>query len=103
MPAHQAWVFEVHPEVCFWHLAGGKPMVFRKTQGEGREERLRLLSDLFPEIRSHLQKRPTGVTVDDLLDAAAAAVSTCRWLTDDVARVCELERDDRGLRVEIVY
>ena len=20
-PLHQSWVFEVHPEVCFWHLA----------------------------------------------------------------------------------
>jgi predicted RNase H-like nuclease len=103
MPSHQAWVFEVHPEVCFWHLAGGKPMEYRKSRAQGREERLTLLSHHSPDIRSHLQQRPTGVASDDLLDAAAAAISARRWLSCDVVRVCKSERDCKGLRVEIVY
>jgi predicted RNase H-like nuclease len=35
MPAYQAWVFEVHPEVCFWHLAGGNPMEYRMIPHDG--------------------------------------------------------------------
>ncbi len=35
---------EIHPEVCFWALAGRKPMMHRKGALEGREERLRLLT-----------------------------------------------------------
>ena len=34
---------EVHPEVCFWALADRKPMKYRKTSAEGRNERLQIL------------------------------------------------------------
>ena len=52
----------------------------------GREERITLLSQYFPEIRFHLLKLPAGVAADDLLDAAAAAISARRWVSGDVVR-----------------
>jgi predicted RNase H-like nuclease len=41
-PLQQKWVFEVHPEVCFWALAGGRPMAHRKKTKTGVSERLDL-------------------------------------------------------------
>jgi len=43
-PECQQWAFEVHPEFCFWALAG--------EQGGDRE--VRFLSPIFPEIQRHL-------------------------------------------------
>ena len=60
-PAHQSWVFEVHPEVCFWHFAGEKAMEHKKKSRAGREERLRVLTRYLPGIAEHLASRPNGV------------------------------------------
>ena len=45
-PLHQA-VYEVHPELCFTHLNGGRPMSFSKKTSTGRTERLRILAEVF--------------------------------------------------------
>ncbi len=99
----QEWVFEVHPEVSFWALAGGRPMRHGKKTASGVSERLDLLRDVFPEIERHLLKRPSGVGVDDLLDAAAASWTALRLAKDEARRVCEPERDGKGLEVAIRY
>lgn len=102
-PAHQSWVFEVHPEVCFWHFASQRPMEHKKKSQAGREERMNVLGRYLPEIAKCLASRPPGVAPDDLLDAAVAALTARRWLRGETARVCEPQHDAKGLRVEIVY
>jgi predicted RNase H-like nuclease len=72
-PECRQWAYEVHPEVCFWAMAGGRPMTHRKKIAAGVNERLALLRTVFPDIDRHLLRRPSGVGKDDLLDAAAAA------------------------------
>jgi predicted RNase H-like nuclease len=74
----QKWVFEVHPEVCFWALADKRAMFNRKKKAEGMEERLELLRPVFQKMDSYLQHRRTHVGKDDLLDAAAAAWTALR-------------------------
>lgn len=103
MPEHQSWVFEVHPEVCFWHFAGGKPMQHKKSRKAGRDERIEILARYLPRIAELVSTRPVGVAVDDLLDAAVAALTARRRQSGEAARVCEPQQDARGLRVEIVY
>ena len=100
---HQSWVFEVHPEVCFWHFAGGKPMQHRKKRKAGRDERIEVMTRYLPTIGELVSTRPVGVAVDDLLDAAIAALTARRRQQGKAERVCEPEKDGRGLRVEIVY
>lgn len=39
---------EVHPEVCFWALAGRSPMKHNKRQNEGLRERLAILAAFEP-------------------------------------------------------
>jgi len=40
-------VREIHPEVSFWALAGGKPAKYNKKTLAGRNERIVLLSAIF--------------------------------------------------------
>lgn len=102
-PECQRWAYEVHPEVCFWALAGGRPMAHRKKTGAGANERLDLLRTVFPGIQRHLLNRGPGVGSDDLLDAAAAAWTALRLSNGEAQRVCEPERDETGLEVAIWY
>jgi predicted RNase H-like nuclease len=99
----QRWAFEVHPEVCFWALNRSTPMRYRKKSAEGLVERLTLLRKIFPKIDEHLMNRPSGVGKDDLLDAAVAAWTGVRLQNRKAEKVCEPERDEKGLSTTIWY
>jgi predicted RNase H-like nuclease len=99
----QHWAFEVHPEVCFWALNGRTPMRHKKKSEQGATQRLTLLRTVFPEIDRHLRNRPSGVSKDDLLDAAVAAWTALRIHNDEASKVCEPERDEKGLSASIWY
>ncbi len=102
-PHCQTWVFEVHPEVCFWALAGKRAMANRKKKADGIEERLRLLRPVFQGIEGHLQKRPIRVGKDDLLDAAVAAWTALRLHNGEACSVCKPTPDERGWQTTIWY
>lgn len=102
-PAHQSWVCEIHPEVCFWFFSGRTAMQYKKKSKLGRNDRIEVLKRHLPNIEKCLLSRPRGVAADDLLDPAVAALTARRWLRGEVARVCEPELNHRGLRMDIVY
>jgi len=77
-------VFESHPEVPFWALAGGRPMQYPKKSWNGQMERRRLLADAGIVLPDGLTGRAGEVPVDDVLDAAAMAW-TARRVADGVA------------------
>jgi predicted RNase H-like nuclease len=99
----QRWAFEVHPEVCFWALAGERPMAHGKKTKAGVGERLDLLRPVFPEIETYLANRPARVGANDLLDAAAAAWTALRLHNAEAFPVCTPERDAKRLSVTIWY
>jgi predicted RNase H-like nuclease len=99
----QRWAFEVHPEVCFWALAGERPMAQGKRTKVGVSERLDLLRPVFPDIEHFLQNRPHNTGKDDLLDAAVAAWTALRLWKGEARQVCEPERDTKGLEATIWY
>jgi predicted RNase H-like nuclease len=99
----QRWAFEVHPEVCFWALAGERPMAHGKKTRAGVSERLDLLRPVFPDIERLLQNRGAKVGRDDLLDATVAAWTALRRCKGEARRVCEAERDAKGLETAIWY
>ncbi len=107
-PADQARVREVHPEVVFHRLSGGRLLPSKKTPA-GRRARLELLAAAGLELPPGWDRRfaRRAVQPDDLLDAAACALAA-RDIALGRARPLVLEglpgargRDARGLAMEI--
>ncbi len=107
-PKIQSRVFEVHPEVSFWALAGGHPMVYPKRKSVGYEERRAMLVTALegvaiPPRREAGQWAPP-VNAHDILDAIAAAWTASRFVSGQACRLpAEPLTDACGLRMEIVY
>ena len=73
-------IFEIHPEVCFWALAGRKPMKHSKKTAGSRAERVKVLAEFEPGISVLLDEVLSNtlrkdLQVDDVLDAAVAFVT----------------------------
>ncbi len=95
-------IAEVHPELSFYELNGGRAVEAPKRRAAGRRERAELLVPFFP-VATLLDGRAGGAGVDDVLDALVA-LWTARRLLDGIAErvpVAEPELDERGLRMEI--
>nr|MBA2276485.1 DUF429 domain-containing protein [Chloroflexia bacterium] len=73
----QRRVFEVHPEVSFWALAGQRPMVHHKGKTEGFDERRALLAAGLDGAAIPTRPEARGIArpakSDDVLDAIVAA------------------------------
>jgi predicted RNase H-like nuclease len=100
-------ITEIHPEVCFWGLAGKKPMKENKKKWEGMEERIRVLLPFLPEVKDLLlygMTRLKGkILADDILDALAALVT----IDDGPGSLLKLpgnpEIDSTGLPMSMAY
>lgn len=98
-------VREVHPELCFFHLAGGQPIVAKKQSPEGQARRAGLLRMEFgTDIDAVLgARRDLGCEADDILDAFVA-LWTARRIRFGTAK-CLPEvppRDECGLPMEML-
>jgi predicted RNase H-like nuclease len=72
--------FEIHPEISFFHMMGGRPMPHTKKSPAGHAERLDVLRSEFGEaVTSALAaRRQLRCLPDDVLDAFAALWSAQR-------------------------
>ena len=104
----RAMIREVHPEICFWALAGGKPMKFSKKDQEGRKERISVLNRIIPSCgdeferiqKNYLRKE---LEKHDILDAMAAAITALADLKQ-IRTIPEYRRKDScNLPMEMVY
>jgi predicted RNase H-like nuclease len=97
---------EIHPEVCFWALNGGKPMELNKKKG-GFDERRRVLRRLFRHTDKVIllaKSELIGIVADDdILDALVAAVTAYFGNGRLKALPERPEIDSRGLPMEMVY
>lgn len=98
---------EIHPELCFWGLAG-RPMQHAKKRSEGLSERTQLLQSICPQTADIIDRalstyRRKDVARDDILDALAAAVTGLMGGGNLVSIPQEPEFDERGLRMEMMY
>ena len=104
-PALRHWVREVHPEVCFYELAGKHPMKLSKKTKVGQTERLSLLRPHFGQpLESALgQHRQVMSAPDDVLDAFAALWTAERILAGQAKTLpAAPPQDAYGLRMEMV-
>lgn len=99
---------EVNAELLFWALAGSRPMSHYKKTPQGRSERLTALTRWYPQTATlyedALKTYPRkDVSRDDILDAAAAAVSC--FISGGILREIptESQLDSRGLPMRMVF
>lgn len=105
LPPTQTRVREVHPEVCFYFWAGGRPMPFSKKEPRGFRDRLTLVEGAYPGAFASLRARfrRTDVADDDILDALATLWTAERLRRGRAVTIPELPPTDRyGLRMEMV-
>lgn len=99
---------ETHPEICFWAMAGYRPLHHYKKSAEGAAERLKLLQKVWPQstslYKTALDRYPAKqMAPDDIVDALANAV-TALGLEEAGATLPEDPPTDRhGLPMEIIY
>lgn len=98
---------EIHPELCFWGLAG-RPMQHAKKRSEGLSERTQLLRSIYPQTNDIIAHalatyRRKDVARDDILDALAAAATGLIGGQNLASIPKKPEFDQRGLRMEMVY
>ena len=99
---------ESHPELCFWSLAGGQPMVYSKKMPQGFSERYLLLLKIFPESRAIIDNAlgrfmRKDLARDDILDAIALAVSAEIISKSSTTIPLNPPMDKKGLPMEMVY
>jgi len=103
-PEQQQRVREVHPELCFVGLNGGKPLVHSKQTTEGLNQRLALLraGGVRSPERSLSRFTPGTAAPDDVLDALAAAWTARRIASGEATCIPKQpEADQRSLRMEM--
>ena len=107
-PERQALVREVHPELVLAILSGrGRGLVEPKRTAAGERLRLRLLRRMAPRFDPGKVRSSLGlsrVARDDVIDAVACLVAARRIAQGKAIVLPDgaIERDARGLRMEIV-
>jgi len=91
---------EVHPETSFAVLAG-KPMSASKRGPPGQAERLAALAPEFANLAEVPAPLP-GATIDDLLDAAAAAWTARRMAAGTAQNLGQGEVDETGYPMAVL-
>ncbi len=91
------YIREIHPEICFWALTGGNPIVPKKDTQSGMAARIAALNGVevpAQEIFDNaLARFPRGqVRNDDILDALAAAVTAYRGSLNEFQTLPEPHR-----------
>jgi predicted RNase H-like nuclease len=99
---------EVHPEVCFWGLAGQLPMTHAKKTAAGIDERLRLIRRYAPDVDRLLhgvssQHARKDVCADDVLDATVAFLTALAPEAAVRRLLGEPGVDELGLPMQMLY
>ena len=94
-------VYEAHPELAFARMNGGKPVLSKKRQPEGFEERLKLLGN--HGYKAKIERLP-GAARDDILDAIAVCRTAVLIADGTATRLGPAkERDRHGLPMNIWF
>jgi predicted RNase H-like nuclease len=94
-------VYEAHPELAFARMNGGRPVLSKKRQPEGFQERLKLLARHGFAVK--VEKLP-GAARDDVLDAVAVCRTATLIAEGKATRLGPArERDRYGLPMNIWF
>ena len=95
-------IIEVHPELSFRAMAGGRPLE-KKKSWNGACERKSLLEEAGIRLPADLGRAGEAAGVDDVLDAAAAAWTANRFALGMAESLQPVVRDVNGRDITIWY
>ncbi|MEA3365700.1 MAG: DUF429 domain-containing protein [Candidatus Hydrogenedentes bacterium] len=102
----RAKVFEVHPEIVFYFLAGGRTQPAKRSR-EGEKARVGILKRFEPRTVHILNQaamlRKQYVAKDDVLDALACAVAALKARGRFETIPNDVPLDSKGLPMQMVY
>jgi predicted RNase H-like nuclease len=99
-PGDDDRVVETHPELAFLMLSG-EPALAPKKSTAGLAARLRALARWRADALNVLERAPSGVPVDDALDALACLWVAERWAAGERRTFGDGQRDVRNLPMRI--
>lgn len=107
-PRARKLIREVHPEVCVWALAGGRPMAVHKGEPQGYSERVAVLKTVRSSVEEELSAIAASyprkeVALDDAPDAMAAALTAAQDSSVLRALPASPPVDRYGLPMEMVF
>lgn len=103
-PYRQRTVYAVHPELCFFQLAGDRPLIHPKRSDAGVAERKDLLLRRMATAERVLAEPVCGAETARVLDALAALWTARRIAARAATRIpADPEWDATGLRMEWVF
>jgi predicted RNase H-like nuclease len=97
---------EVHPEICFYFLAGQRVLQYNKKNPLGHAERYRLLEPFFGQRLADAlaERHMLGSARDDVLDAFAALWTAERIFLGMSQTIPSVPpKDSFGLNMEMVF
>lgn len=102
----RAKVFEVHPEILFYFLAGGKTLPPKRSKA-GEQARKEILKRLEPRTEDLLNQAAAlskkFAALDDVLDALACAVTALKAQCSFQTIPENVPKDAKGLPMQMVY
>jgi predicted RNase H-like nuclease len=101
----ERWLFECHPELSFLALNDGVPLHEPKHTAAGRDRRLQLVREAFPDAEQRIAAARWSAkqaTIADLLDAYAALSTALACARGEQQELGDGERDSEGLPMRIV-
>jgi predicted RNase H-like nuclease len=102
-PYHQRMLYEVQPELVFYHLNEDTPLQYSKHTQKGRDERQEILSRRVPGAARVLDAQLKRVRQAHLIDVCADLWGARLAIAKGAARLPEdPEWNDEGLRMEII-
>jgi predicted RNase H-like nuclease len=102
-PYRQRIVYEVYCELSFYEMNDSVPLRWSNSREEGHEERRGLLEARISGVERILDASQQGVSIAQLLDAAACLWTARRIASRAAVRIpTDPEWDSQGLRIEIV-
>jgi predicted RNase H-like nuclease len=94
----QKFIHESHPELCFLSFNNFNPILFNKKTIEGYELRLKIIKNHIPNadqlIYDTIDKNPSTVKKDDILDAMILAISATKWKLNGSRVINQIEPED---------
>ena len=101
-------ILEVHPELCFWAFNNKQPVLSKKKEESGIQDRRKILQSHFSKSDEIYEYAMRGfprnkVGIDDIIDATVVAITALRYRKGLISIPEQPQVDSTGLPMKMVF